>query len=193
MIRKAVARDREAVVATLTAAFARDPIIRFQFQDDQTYDQRAAAFFGHYFDVRLTGGEIFVADDLAGAALWSPPEGNRLGRDAVEQHWRRTVIPSITADELARYTSFKEVLDSMTPAEPHWYLGLLGTRPERQRTGVARALLEPILGRAAREGIPVFLETGAPENVAFYERFGFGVKAQASVPNGPLVWGLIRR
>jgi len=181
----------------LTAAFARDPIIRFQFQDDDTYDRRAAAFFGHYFDVRLDGGEIFVvddvADDVAGAALWSPPGGNRLGPAAVEQHWRRTVVPSIASDELARYASFRKVLDSMTPAEPHWYLGLLGTRPERQRTGIARALLEPMLARADREGIPVFLETGAPENVAFYERFGFGVAAEAPVPKGPLVWGLIRR
>jgi hypothetical protein len=28
---------------------------------------------------------------------------------------------------------------------------------------------------------------------AFYERFGFGITAQESVPDGPLVWGLIRR
>ena len=67
-------------------AFARDPIIRFQFQDDETYPARAAAFFGHYFDVRLEGGEIFVTN--GGAALWSPPGGNRLGNDFVETDWR---------------------------------------------------------------------------------------------------------
>src|SRR5439155_26970139 len=126
-----------------TLAFARDPIIRFQFQSDETYPARAAAFFGHYFDVRLEGGEIFLAD--GGAALWNPPGGNRLGLDAVEGDWERNVWPALDTGERARYAAFKTVLDAMPPTEPHWYPGLLGTHPERQRTGVARGRLERML------------------------------------------------
>src|ERR1043165_3233093 len=163
-------------------AFARDPIIRFQFQDDETYPARAAVFFGHYFDVRLEGGEVFVTD--GGAALWSPPGGNRLGTEAVETEWERNVVPALAADELARYSDFKKLLDAMTPAEPHWYLGLLGTRPDKQRTGIARRLLEPMLARADHESLPVFLETGAKGNVDFYARFGFEQIARDAVPNG---------
>jgi len=191
VIRKASAGDREEVIETLTLAFARDPIIRFQFQDDETYAARATAFFGHYFDVRLEGGEIFVTD--GGAALWSPPGGNRLGSEAVEADWEQHVVPACDPDELARYESFKTVLDAMTPPEPHWYLGLLGTRPDKQRTGVGRELLEPMLARADGEALPVFLETGAKDNVGFYARFGFEQIAEATVPNGPAVWGLLRR
>ena len=191
-IRKARAQDRQAVIETLTAAFARDPIIRFQFQDDETYPERAAAFFGHYFDVRLDGGEVFVAGDVSGVALWSPPGGNRLGRDAVEDDWARTVVPALDQGELARYEAFKRVLDAMTPEESHWYLGLLGTRPERQRAGVARRLLEPMLSRADEEHTPVFLETGVRANLHFYERFGFGQFAEKTVPSGPIVWGMLR-
>ena len=191
-IRKARAQDRQPVIETLTAAFSRDPIIRFQFQEDATYPERAAAFFGHYFDVRLDGGEIFVADDMSGAALWSPPGGNRLGRDAVEDDWERNVVPALDPSELTRYESFKRVLDAMTPPEPHWYLGLLGTRPDRQGTGVARGLLEPMLARADDDHLPVFLETGARANLAFYERFGFGQLAEKTVPSGPVVWGMLR-
>jgi GNAT superfamily N-acetyltransferase len=172
-------------------AFARDPIIRFQFQNDETYPARAAAFFGHYFDVRLEGGEIFVSD--GGAALWNPPGGNRLGNDFVETDWRQNVETAIDHGERARYESFKKVLDAMTPTEPHWYLGLLGTRPDKQRTGVARGLLEPMLQRADRESLPVFLETGAKGNVDFYARFGFEVVAEEAVLNGPVVWGMLRR
>ena len=192
MVRKARASDREGVIETLTVAFARDPIIRFQFQDDATYPARAAAFFGHYFDVRIEGGEVCVDDD-AGAALWSPPGGNRLGAQAVEKDWDENVAPLLSPDELARYESFKKVLDAMTPDEPHWYLGLLGTRPERQRTGVARGLLEPMLARADAETLPVFLETGQAMNVPIYRRFGFDVIAEDAVPSGPAVWGMLRR
>lgn len=191
MIRKAFAGDRDEVIHTLMLAFAADPIIRFQFQNDETYPAHAAAFFGHYFDMRLDGGEIFVAE--GGAALWSPPGGNRLGIDTVVADWEENVVPAIDGDELERYERFKVVLDAMTPAEPHWYLGLLGTRPDRQRMGVARGLLEPMLARADRESLPVFLETGAKGNVDFYARFGFEPIAEDTVLNGPVVWGLLRR
>ncbi|HEV2685262.1 MAG TPA: GNAT family N-acetyltransferase [Actinomycetota bacterium] len=191
MIRKARADDRDNVIETLTLAFAADPIIRFQFWDDQTYPARATAFFGHYFDVRLEGGDIFVAD--GGAALWSPPGGNRLGSEAVESDWEKNVVPALDEDELARYARFKTLLDAMTPAQPHWYLGLLGTRPDKQRMGVARGLLEPMLARADRESLPVFLETAGKGNLDFYARFGFEPIAEDTVSNGPVVWGLLKR
>ncbi len=191
VIRRARADDREEIIETLTLAFARDPIIRFQFQNDETYPARAGAFFGHYFDVRLEGGEIFVAD--GGAALWSPPGGNRLGPETVEADWAQHVVPALDPDELTRYESFKTVLDAMTPAEPHWYLGLLGTRPDKQRAGVAGGLLEPMLARADQGSLPVFLETGAKANVGFYARFGFEQIAEDTVPSGPTIWGLLRR
>jgi len=193
VIRKANRSDRAIVVDTLTAAFAHDPIIRFQFQDDTTYEKRAAAFFGHYFDVRLEGGEIFLADDGAGVSLWNPPGGNRLGKEFVEEDWRRNVVPALEHAELTRYGRFKAVLDAMTPAEPHWYLGLLATRPEKQRAGVGRGLLEPMLQRADAERVPVFLETGNAGNVEIYERFGFGIIADEVVKMGPRVWGMLRR
>jgi GNAT superfamily N-acetyltransferase len=194
-VRDATQDDRVAVVAVLTRAFASDAIVRYLFQDDVTYPHRAALFFGHYFDVRTVGGEVTVCvdhDEVVGASLWNPPGGNRLGRDFVEDQWRRTVVPAADPAEIARYEAFSAILDAMTPREPHWYLGLLGTEPARQRTGVARAILTPMLARAEDEGFPVFLETGMPRNARIYEGFGFTRIASSSVPEGPTVWGMLR-
>ncbi len=193
-VRSATPEDRPQVIATFTRAFARDAIVRFLFADDETWPDRAARFFGHYFDVRLAGGEVSVCmdGDLVGAALWNPPGGNRRGPGFVEEHWQRTVAAAIVPDEGARYEAFTKVLQAMTPEGPHWYLGLLGTEPDRQETGVARALLTPMLARADAEGVPVFLETGMPRNVAIYQRFGFATIAVAMVPEGPRVWGMLR-
>jgi GNAT superfamily N-acetyltransferase len=186
-IRNAIEGDKDGVVAVLTRAFAGDAIVRFLFPDEATYPARAAAFFGHYFDVRLAGGEVFVAGDVLGASLWNPPGGNRLGAAFVAEHWERFVVPAFEPVENARYSAFVEALDGITPAERHWYLGLLGVDPVVQGTGLARALLEPVL--AEREA-PVFLETGMERNLDFYARFGFKVIAEADVPGGPHVWGL---
>jgi len=192
-VRGASERDRGRVVALLTRAFADDAIVRFIFPDDATYADRAGLFFGHYFDVRFAGGEITVSgDDVAGASLWTPPGGNRKGKAFVEAHWQRTVVAVLEPEEIARYEAFRAVLEAMTPREPHWYLGLLGTDPDRRRSGVARALLTPMLERADRERLPVFLETGMPENLDIYGRFGFELLREAVVPSGPLVWGMLR-
>lgn len=193
-VRGATADDRRDVIETLTRAFSGDAIVRFLFSDEETYEHRASLFFGHYFDVRLAGGEVFVCgdDEVAGASLWNPPGGNRLGSAFVEEHWQRTVVRAIEPDEVARYEAFKKALEVITPEQPHWYLGLLGTDPARQRTGVARALLTPMLARADADRVPVFLETGMPRNVTVYERFGFVIAAEADVPAGPRVWGMVR-
>lgn len=193
-VRNASSEDRDRVIETLTRAFRGDAIVRYLFSDDAAYPHRAALFFGHYFDVRLAGGEVLVCDDdIAGAALWNPPGGNRMGDRFVEEHWERTVAAATGPEEMAHYDAFRKVLEAMTPAGPHWYLGLLGTDPDRQRQGVARALLTPMLTRADSERVPVFLETGMGQNLAVYARFGFEQIAEATVPDGPRVWGLLRQ
>jgi GNAT superfamily N-acetyltransferase len=193
-VRKAASQDRAGIVAVLSRAFAGDRIIRWLFPDDDTYSDRAAAFFGYMFDIRIEGGEIYVTGDVAGASLWDPPGGNRNTDDFLEQLWVRTMAPHGSPDELERYAFFARLMDSVTPTQPHWYLGVLGTLPERQRAGLAQAVVAPVFAQADRDGIPVFLETGMPGNVEIYRRrFGFDVLDEADVPGGPHVWGLIRR
>ena len=195
VVRRAVAEDRQAVVDTLTRAFVDDAIARFFFPGDDEWSRGSSLFFGHYFDVRVTGGEITLCEDegIVGASLWNPPGGNRLGSDFVDEQWERHVAPALDPDELARFTAFQSRVEAMTPKEPHWYLGLLGTDPTRHRSGVGRALLTPMLARADAEGLPTFLETGNPNNPPIYERFGFATIAEDDVPNGPHIWGMLRR
>jgi hypothetical protein len=193
VVRKATSADRDAVVALLTRAFAGDRIIRWLFDDDATYPARAAAFFGYMFDIRIEGGEIYVVDDGAGAALWNPPGGNRHDDAFLDELWTRGVVSNLTPDEVERYGAFGRRLHAMTPPQPHWYLGLLGTSPERQRTGVAQAVVAPVFALADRDHIPVFLETGMPGNVEIYRRrFGFEINGEEEIPGGPHVWGMVR-
>ena len=78
------------------------------------------------------------------------------------------------------------------PPDASWYLGVLATDPDRQRQGLASAAIAPVLERADRDGLGAFLETGAPENLAFYARAGFEVTDEVVLPDGPTLWGLQR-
>jgi GNAT superfamily N-acetyltransferase len=82
----------------------------------------------------------------------------------------------------------------LRPQTPHYFLGAVGTRRDRQREGLATATLTPILERADQEDEPAFLETSSAANVRFYERLGFTVVSEADVPDrGPHVWTMLRR
>jgi GNAT superfamily N-acetyltransferase len=78
-------------------------------------------------------------------------------------------------------------------SEPHWYLNILGVRPERQRRGIGGRLLTHMLARLDRERIPIYLDTGRPENVPYYQRHGFVLAAQGyDDVSGLTVFGLRR-
>ena len=54
-------------------------------------------------------------------------------------------------------------------------------------------MLQPVLARCDRDGLPAYLETTKARNVGFYERRGFTVVGEANIPlGGPPMWFMLR-
>lgn len=88
---------------------------------------------------------------------------------------------------------YMRAIEKAHPKEPMWYLAVLATDPEYQRSGVGTALVEPILERCDNEGVDAYLETQKEDNLAYYRRFGFEVvNVLAPVTDGPPLWALRR-
>jgi len=85
------------------------------------------------------------------------------------------------------------VMAKYRPTEPCWFLGTVGVDPDYQGGGLARAVIEPGLERAAEQGFPAFLETSNENNVAVYRRLGFDVTAEYDLPfDGPRTYAMMR-
>ena len=190
-VRNGVAGDRFGAVSTLTAAFSADPLLRWAFPDDAHWPARAAALFCHLFDTRVEGGEIRVTDDVAAVSLWTAPGGSRLTEEERNESWARTE-GTFSPEEVERWHLFETALRPRLPAEPHWYLGVLGTRPERQGEGLGPRVLRSVLDDADAASLPTYLETATETNLPFYARFGFEVTLDVVVPGGPRLW-ILRR
>ena len=65
---------------------------------------------------------------------------------------------------------------------PHWYLWFLGVLPALQGRGLGSRLLRSLNQRAARDGVPCYLETDKPSSVRLYERHGYVVQRTERVP-----------
>jgi GNAT superfamily N-acetyltransferase len=181
--RLATADDAPALAAMLARSFDDDPVLMWAHPDPRKRPRRGAAFFAGRLRTLLEHELCWTDDELAGAALWAPADAwaappGELVRGLPHLTWRRAPIVLYGLGQVER----------AHPREPHYYLSVLGVDPRAQRQGRGSALLRPGLEMCDREGVPAYLETGKTRNVGFYERHGFRVTQEMTLPRGPKVW-----
>lgn len=190
--RPAVTADLEGMAEALALAFHDDPVFQWLFGADASRAQRYSRSFFHHEGARhLRYEHVLTVDGTPAAAYWDPPG-----------HWKTSMLdlarlaPLMVRGMGSRLTKALRGLSRMEAAHAkhpeHYYLAVLGTRPDRQGAGLGSALLAPVLGRCDVEGIGAYLESSKPENIPFYRRHGFEVVGEVEFPSGPTVWPMWR-
>ncbi len=161
------------------------------FPDEQMRRRRLPSFFAAALrstSARLEGTEVAVqGDQVLGGAIWLPPGTWR------PPLWRQlAALPGVVirlGSRLSVASATYGALLRVHPARPHWYLSGIGTDPPVQGTGVGTQLLRSRLVRCDAAAMPAYLESSKERNVPFYERHGFTVVGELSVPGGgPTLW-----
>jgi ribosomal protein S18 acetylase RimI-like enzyme len=184
-IHPVTAQDVPALAETLAAAFQDDPVFRWWIGDDARRRQILPAFFGVITEAHRTAGTVHTTDELDSAAVWAPP--------GAEDDEALVGELATAAGEYAG--SMFEILERMAeqhPAEPHWYLFFVGTRPERQSRGLGSAVMRPVLEACDATGMPAYLEATSERNAGLYRRHGFEVVGEIELPDGPSLWPMWR-
>jgi GNAT superfamily N-acetyltransferase len=190
---------RRSAIATLGRAFHDDPLFGY-FQPDVLRQIRLIpAFMRAVVADSVPHGETWVAlaDGKAkGVAGWLPPGAYPRPRGREALMYLR-FAPAFLRNRWSRGPEGLRLLgaiDRLHPKEPHWYLAVLGVDPELQHRGVGTRLLEPVLDRCDSEGMPAYLETQKPENVAYYRGRGFEVVEEVRLPGSacPPCWTMQR-
>jgi ribosomal protein S18 acetylase RimI-like enzyme len=177
-----------ALAAVLGRAFDDDPIFRAILPDDAHRARALPVLFGEWMKrLHLQHPTTFTTDDLAGAALWSPP-----GAWAIGLLDLAGMAPSMLgALGLRAFTGLRvlHAIESPHPkTPPHYYLRVIGCEPSRQGEGLGAALMRPILERCDAEGLPAYLESSNEKNLSFYRRHGFRETAEVVTHLGPHSW-----
>jgi len=95
------------------------------------------------------------------------------------------IVPAVGGGGLARVGRWMSEWGRRDLREPHWHLGPVAVDAHLQGKGIGTLLMREYCGRIDRVGLAGYLETDKPENVAFYERFGFQTIVSASVLDTP--------
>jgi GNAT superfamily N-acetyltransferase len=188
----APAGRRRDVADSLGDAFFDDPVMAWMLDDEASRRVRLARLFGvlmqaHYLPLRT----VWTTPGCEGAALWAPPDHAIIPAFTILRH-SHLMVHALGRRALRALRALSHV-EHLHPKEPHWYLGVLGTKSALQGKGIGSALLQPVLERCDDEGVPAYLESSKHSNIAFYRRHGFEVTGEIRLPpDGPPVWPMWR-
>jgi ribosomal protein S18 acetylase RimI-like enzyme len=190
--RPATQADLAGMAEALAHAFHDDPVMQWLFGDVPPRPMRyTEPFFASEGARHLRQGHVYTLDGTPGAAYWDPPG-----------HWKTRPVDVLRMAPLMlrgmglRTRSALRGLGRMEKAHDahpeHYYLAVLGTRPDRQGAGLGSALLAPVLERCDEEGVGAYLESSKEQNIPYYRRHGFEVVGEVDFPSGPRLWPMWR-
>lgn len=189
-------RHTRAATAALTAAFADYDLLRALCPDARRRARVVPAFARMLYRISARTGRAFATADFAAVACGLPPgsewptEWHYVRAGALSVVWRMGLRTGWRFLKLG--PAFDAARAKHMGDRPHWYLHLLGVRPDAQGKGLSRAVMRPVFDAADRDRVPVFLETATETNVAIYTRMGFELLGFTELPGGFPNWEMAR-
>lgn len=188
----------EEAAALLARSFHDDPNHVHFFPDEGTRARALPREFALVCRDALGLGHVYAASrdgELVGVAAWLPPGGFPLSlRRQLRAVPDMVRILAAAPRSSRRLLQFTASATRMHPAQPYWYLLVVGVEPAMQGLGIGTRLLAPVFARADEEGLPCYLETDTERNVVWYRKLGFEVIRDrvSFTPGGPPFWTMLR-
>jgi GNAT superfamily N-acetyltransferase len=179
--RTAGAADLDAIVATLTTAFFDDPLWGPAFPDVTRRAAQAGALWRLFATSALRYPWMLVTTEAEAVALWIPPGGDEL-TEAEAAAFAPLLVEVAGAAVAGEIHALMAKFDAARPAEPHFYLSLLGTHAAHRGRGLGMGLLAESLARIDALGMQAYLESSNPANDVRYQRLGFTPHASIAAP-----------
>lgn len=193
--------DVPEVRSLLARAFFHDPMFAWMFPQEAIRLDASALFFGLLTEFYSEFGSVETVASaenencLAGVALTRVS-----ARD--EPYPRAQTLPSLRgylaavlgSDRADAVFGGLASVDELAPAgERYVYLNTLGVEPQSHGHGYGSSLLTRIGETANASQLPVHLETTNPDNVGWYEKYGFAVRGTMRLGDGPKLWAMTRQ
>lgn len=184
--RVAAPGDVDAIVATMTTAFFHDPLWGRAFPDEQRRAVQMTALWRLYVTSALRYPWTLVTPGAEAAAVWIPPGGTELTPEE-ERGFEEALVQAAGTEVARAVLTFCGQLEEAHPAEPCFYLPLLGVHDDHRGRGLGMGLLAESLARIDALGAPAYLESSNPANDARYASAGFLPRDTVTIATGHVV------
>ena len=179
-----------AFYAMLARAFEDDPVSEYLFPAACSRLRRLDAFYRAMMGSMAAHGRMDTTERLEGGAIWQAPNPPRPDALYVISMMLRSALQ--LRGRVRAGLELGRRLEVVHEHRPHWYLAMLGTEPRCQGMGVGSALISSVLSRCDEAGELAYLESSKEVNLRFYQRHGFEVQQEVQIPDGPVMWAMLR-
>jgi len=185
----------EKASKVLAEAFRDDPDTSVLIPDLETRVKKLPEFFRFFVRFGLNYGGVYSpTENLEGISIWLHSSRMKMTfpRSLRSGILRLTLkMDGPTMKRFDKYGKDVEKVHEKVLDRQHWFLLAIGVDPNLQGMGYARKMLDPVLRRADRQGLPCYLDTDRKVNLRIYERFSFQVvKKYESLGNDH--WAMVR-
>jgi GNAT superfamily N-acetyltransferase len=193
---RAARREEAALLGQVLAdGFAEDPVFAWLIPPHlRGRGNRLRTFFTSMSRGYLRQGKpCYLTADASAAALWAAPGAwaMPLSQVIVEAAPNGLAFGRHLLRALRTQQQIERLHTRQSP--PHWYLGYLATRRDRQGEGLGTRMLREVLTGADTDGVPAYLESSNERNLPLYERHGFRVIGELqALGHGPTIWRMWR-
>lgn len=179
--------DLDAVVATLTASFAQDPIIEWAIPTDTPERSRHLdSFFAIVTeDILDRGGMVATSSDYDAVIVWSTPSDSVPTDD--ESALLLDLLESATGPSGRRVRTLMELLDEHHPTDlpPHCHVMFAAVRESSRGTGARAAVTGALRELRLADGVGVYAEASSERSLRLWERLGLTrVGSEIVLPDG---------
>lgn len=193
--RRLEASDWPWATVLLTQALAGHPALRYVCAD--ATGPAARWLLGQLLVLTLRYGGAYTNAAGTALALWLGP-GQTAYRRGLLLSWLPAVwhLGWAGSQRLRRLLRTTNWLRRQLLTGPHHQLLVLAVHPLARGAGEGRRLFQATLALRQASPLPCYLSIQVPEQLAFYQRQGFGLTGHCAVGEGPAgqltIWGLLR-
>ncbi|MBT3410603.1 MAG: GNAT family N-acetyltransferase [Halieaceae bacterium] len=181
----------ERLADILADSFSEDPVMNWVIPEPALYRDFFRLLIS---DIFLPQGIQHMETGERAGGLWLPPGGTfdvppsfALAGLVTKLFLRKGPKP------LWRISQQGAIFDRHHPKSPHYHLVFVGCRKSAQGQGLGSAMLKQGTHMCDEQNMPAYLESSNELNVPLYQRHGFEIIDEESLPGGgPTVWFMWR-
>jgi GNAT superfamily N-acetyltransferase len=179
-VRDLTSEDTDAAVGVLARGMRDNGNHIAVWGDDPEHRVTALkGFMGATLPLAASAVVAVRQNELVGVCGIAPP-GACIG-DIFRALGGEVPLFSEVPEEQARIAEWLTAWGTRDLEEPHWHLGPLAADLPVQRQGIGTVLMDRFISVVDAAGDAAYLETDKPENVGYYERFGFETVGEVDV------------
>ncbi len=129
-------------------------------------------------------GKVYITDDAKAVSVWVNSSFQKDFFSVIDNAFLNLHLIKEEKERFLEYVEYKNLTKQMVVKdEEHWMLSLICVAKDYQQKGYGTALLKYGANITKRTRRPCFLETHSKEGTRLYQKIGYRIVSETTIPN----------